>query len=69
MVFWTIATECSRGDGVMNLERFIEILHKKNYDGMVSIETFRPEYWQQDVEAVIKEAKEKTDRSIKMVCG
>lgn len=42
--------------GVIRLDRFLGTLKEIGYDGMVSIETFRPEYWAMEPEAVIREA-------------
>jgi 2-keto-myo-inositol isomerase len=42
--------------GYINLENFLGTLKEMGYDGMVSIETFRPEYWEKDAEWVISEA-------------
>jgi len=36
------------GDGVLPLDDFFSVLKTKNYDGLVSIELFNPEYWEWD---------------------
>lgn len=46
--------------GIMDLSLFLKELKHKGYDGMVSIETFRPEYWQASPGWVIKTAFETT---------
>lgn len=46
--------------GVVNLSNFLTTLKKMNYTGMVSIEVFRPEYWQKSPEWVISEAYKTT---------
>lgn len=45
---------CNRG--VIDLTNYLSVLKKIGYNGMVSIETFRPEYWKKDAEWVIREA-------------
>ena len=49
--------------GVIQLDRFLGILKEIGYDGMVSIETFRPEYWAMEAETVIRSAYQ-TTRSV-----
>ncbi|KYZ76598.1 isomerase [Anaerosporomusa subterranea] len=48
------------GDGVVPLDRILRILRKNGYDGAASVELFRPEYWNWDVEQAIRVGKEKT---------
>ncbi|MDR1934111.1 MAG: sugar phosphate isomerase/epimerase [Candidatus Accumulibacter sp.] len=50
------------GDGVIPLETISQKLHAKGYDGICSVELFRPEYWEIDPETVIKTASEKAKR-------
>ena len=45
---------CFPFEGVINLNNFIKTLKEMDYHGIVSIETFRPEYWEKDPEWVIK---------------
>lgn len=47
---------CFCGSGVVDTDLFLKTLKKAGYDGMVSAETFRPEYWSRTPEWVIKEA-------------
>lgn len=54
--------------GSVNLTSFLTTLKEMNYNGMVSIETFRPEYWQQSAEWVISEAY-RTTKQVMMECG
>lgn len=54
--------------GVVNLQNFLTTLKEMNYEGMVSIETFRPEYWEKSPEWVISEAF-KTTKQIMVDCG
>ncbi|QIQ20538.1 sugar phosphate isomerase/epimerase family protein [Zophobihabitans entericus] len=42
--------------GVVNVHQFLAVLKEMNYTGMVSIETFRPEYWEKSPEWVVAEA-------------
>lgn len=49
--------------GVIRLDRFLGTLKEIGYDGMVSIETFRPEYWAMEPETVIRSAC-RTTRSV-----
>ncbi len=47
------------GDGVIPLKEIIDAVRATGFDGVASIEIFRPEYWQRDPFAVALEAKEK----------
>jgi len=53
---------CFPGLGVINLKSYLGTLKEMNYDGMVSVETFRPEYWEKDPEWVIKTSYEYTKK-------
>lgn len=48
------------GDGIIPLEEITRRLHKKGYDGVASVELFRPEYWAMDADDVFRLAAEKT---------
>ncbi|GKX29317.1 inosose isomerase [Vallitalea longa] len=48
------------GDGVIDLDEILAALKVIGYDEMVSVELFRPEYWDMDIEETIKVGKEKT---------
>jgi 2-keto-myo-inositol isomerase len=48
------------GHGVIDLQAHLNKLRELNYDFVVSVELFRPEYYQMDPEEVIKKAKETT---------
>lgn len=48
------------GDGAINLDYILSTLKKIGYSEMVSVELFRPEYWQLSAEETIKVGKEKT---------
>lgn len=47
---------CFCGEGVVDTDNFLQTLKSMGYNGMVSVETFRPEYWQMQPEWVIQEA-------------
>lgn len=55
-------------EGVVNLRGFLSALKQTGYDGMVSIETFRPEYWNWPPKRVIDEAYRTTRRCLEQ-CG
>ncbi len=50
------------GDGVIPLGEIVNAIRATGFDGVASVEIFRPEYWQRDPLAVAKEAKEKAQR-------
>lgn len=50
------ADRCFCGYGVIDLKSFMSNVSAAGYDGIVSIETVRPEYWAQEQRAVIREA-------------
>lgn len=45
---------CDRG--VVDIDNFLQNLKKTGYQGMVSVETFNPDYWKQTPQLVIHEA-------------
>jgi 2-keto-myo-inositol isomerase len=45
------------GEGVIDLEHFRDSLVSLSYDGYVSIELLRPEYWDRDPEQVAREGR------------
>lgn len=51
---------CFCNDGVVNVAGFLQEIKKTGYEGMVSIETFRPEYWQLSPHEVVQTAFETT---------
>ncbi|MFY9441759.1 MAG: sugar phosphate isomerase/epimerase [Tepidanaerobacteraceae bacterium] len=57
------------GDGAINLDLILKTLKEIGYDEMVSVELFRPEYWDWDIEETIKVAKEKTVNLVKRYFG
>lgn len=48
------------GEGVIPIQDYLTILRDKGYDGVVSVELFRPEYYQMSAEEVIYKAKQST---------
>lgn len=51
---------CFAGQGVVDTDNFIQNLKVIGYQGMVSIETFNPQYWEKEPEWVIRTAYETT---------
>lgn len=47
---------CFPGRGVVDTDAFLQTLRACGYEGMVSVETFRPEYWAQTPQWVIENA-------------
>lgn len=47
---------CFPDRGVLDVKNFLQNLKAVGYDGMVSVETFRPEYWEKSPEWVIRNA-------------
>jgi 2-keto-myo-inositol isomerase len=52
------------GEGIIDLANYIATLKEMHYEGMVSVETFRPEYWAKDPEWVIRTGYETTRKII-----
>jgi len=61
----TDANRLLPGDGVMNLQDLRLSLVQMGYDGFLSLELFKPSYWQQDPQQVAKICRE----SLKRVFG
>lgn len=53
------------GEGVIPLDRIIKILKGIGYHEMASVELFRPEYWEWDIEKTIAYGKEATEKVLK----
>ncbi|MGF6989705.1 2-keto-myo-inositol isomerase [Lachnospiraceae bacterium PM6-15] len=51
---------CFADGGVVDVDDFLQTLKAIGYDGMVSVETFNPDYWCQNREWVIHKAYETT---------
>lgn len=47
---------CFPGRGVVDTDAFLQTLRACGYEGMVSVETFRPEYWAQTPQWVVENA-------------
>jgi 2-keto-myo-inositol isomerase len=56
---------CDQGE--INLKNYLGTLKEIGYDGMVSIETFRQEYWNMDPEVVIAKAYETTKSLVERI--
>lgn len=50
------------GDGVIPLQDIISAIRAIGFDGVASVEIFRPEYWQREPASVAREALEKSKR-------
>ncbi len=50
------------GDGVIPLQDIIASVRATGFDGVASVEIFRPEYWARDPQSVALEAMEKSKR-------
>ena len=55
---------CFAGTGVVDTDSFLQTLKCCGYDGMVSVETFRPEYWAKTPEWVIENAYRTTREAL-----
>ncbi|XEC94655.1 sugar phosphate isomerase/epimerase family protein [Paenibacillus tarimensis] len=53
------------GQGAVNLDLILSTLREIGYEEMVSIELFRPEYWEWDIERTIGTAKQTTVDAIR----
>lgn len=49
------------GDGAIDIDAIMRALRTLGYNGVFSLELFRPEYWEMPVEDVIRIGKEKSD--------
>jgi 2-keto-myo-inositol isomerase len=54
------------GDGVIPLKEIIDAVRATGFDGVASVEIFRPEYWQRNPASVAKEALDKSKRVLGM---
>jgi 2-keto-myo-inositol isomerase len=52
------------GHGVIDLEGILSVLKEKGFDGPVTVELFRPEYYEMEAEDVIRKAKETTEEVV-----
>ncbi len=58
------SNRCFCGDGVLDLMNYLTVLKKMGYEGMVSIETFRPEHYAMKPEDVILQAYNTTRQTM-----
>ncbi|GHV48190.1 inosose isomerase [Synergistales bacterium] len=56
---------CFCGHGVLDLAGYLRALKKTGYDGMVSIETFRPGYWEKTPQWIVENAYSTTLRVLR----
>lgn len=54
------------GEGVVDTNAFLRTLKECGYTGMVSVETFRPEYWKKTPDWVIANAYEATYKALEI---
>lgn len=54
--------------GEIDLENYLENVKATGYDGMISIETFRPEYYEWEASQVIAKAYETTKKVVEEYC-
>lgn len=57
------------GDGYVDLGRILKTVAAAGYDGVVSLELFRPEYWEMDIETAIATGLDKTRAVIEKALG
>lgn len=57
------------GEGAIDLDSILRSLKEIGYQEMVSVELFRPEYWEWDVEKTIRVAKETTVNTVSKYFG
>ncbi|SFK83318.1 2-keto-myo-inositol isomerase [Paenibacillus sp. 1_12] len=53
------------GQGCVDLDAILRTLREIGYSDMVSVELFRPEYWDWDIERTIRTGKETTEQAIR----
>jgi 2-keto-myo-inositol isomerase len=53
------------GEGIIPLDVIIKALKDIGYSEMASVELFRPEYWEWDIERAISYGKEATEKVLK----
>ena len=49
------------GHGILPLDRYMQLLKQIGYDGYLSVEIFREEYWAQPVDQVVRDTKAALD--------
>ena len=58
----TDANRLFPGDGVIPLKEIIEAVRSTGFDGVASVEIFRPEYWKREPGSVAREALAKSKK-------
>lgn len=56
---------CFAGTGIVDTDGFLQTLKSCGYEGMISVETFRPQYWAQSPEWVVEQAYQTTFEALK----
>ena len=54
------------GDGVIPLQDIVGAVRATGFDGVASVEIFRPEYWQREPASVAKAAHQKSKRALEI---
>jgi 2-keto-myo-inositol isomerase len=54
------------GDGVIPLKEIVDAVRSTGFDGVASVEIFRPEYWKREPGSVAREALEKSKKVLGM---
>jgi 2-keto-myo-inositol isomerase len=55
------------GEGAIPIEEILRLLRARDFDGTMSIEIFRPQYWERDPREVAREARAATERVLTKV--
>ena len=53
------------GEGVIPIDEILRAIRARGFDGTMSIEIFRPEYWERDPRGVAREARTKAEGVLK----
>lgn len=59
---------CFCGSGVLDIAAYLDRLRKIGYDGVISVETFRTEYWKKSAQWVVAEAYRTTRNALEANC-
>jgi sugar phosphate isomerase/epimerase len=57
------------GDGVAPMDKLLRTLYESGFRGMLSLELFNRDYWQQDAIAVARTGLEKTKAAVRKALG
>lgn len=63
----TDANRLFPGEGIIPLTEFLKALKEIGYQGFLSVEIFRKEYWKLDPLTIAKKSKESLDRILRMI--